>query len=427
VPPLAAPRTRSAGAFPVVIAAIAVTMFASAAPSPLYPVYQQLWGFSAATLTIVFAAYVGALLVSLLTMGSLSDHVGRRSVTAASLLLLAVAMILFAATGSVAGLITARVVQGLATGTAIGTLSAAVVDLQPSRRVGSLVNTAAMTGGLGLGIAVSALLVQYAPEPRRLVFAAVAVALVVVVAAFLALVPETSPRKGFASPAHAARSLAPRVSVPREVRSAFAAAIPALTATWALGGLNLSLGSSILGRELGISNHAAGGALLSGFFLAAAAAAPLATTRRPVRLPASYLLLAVGLAFQLAGSVTTSAPAYVAGLVITGIGFSTAFSGVLASLAHAPASERSRLFAAVYIVSYVAFSVPAVIGGLTTDSYGLGRTTDGYTVFVLLMVALAAALHVSRRQPAPAAIPSQGEPPARREPAPESCGAGKAA
>lgn len=38
------------------IAAIFVTFAAaSAAPSPLYVVYQHLWGFSATTLTVVFA------------------------------------------------------------------------------------------------------------------------------------------------------------------------------------------------------------------------------------------------------------------------------------------------------------------------------------------------------------------------------------
>jgi MFS family permease len=409
-------------AFAVVVAGVATTMFASAAPSPLYPVYQHLFGFSSAMLTIVFAVYVGAMLVSLLTVGALSDHVGRRPVAAAAMLLLAVAMIVFATAGGAGALIAARIVQGAATGAIIGTLSAAIIDLQPSRRAGSLANTTAMAGGLGLGIAVSALLVQYAPEPRRLVFLLIAAVLVILVAAILVVVPETSPRTGFTSRAHAARALTPRVSVPAEVRSAFVAGIPALAATWSLGGLNLSLGSSIIASQLGISNLAAGGALLSGFFLVAAAAAPLAVSVRPVRLPASYALLATGLVFQLAGSLATSAPAYIAGLLITGVGFSTAYSGVIASMAHAPASERSRLFAATYTVSYLAFSIPAVIGGLTTDSFGLGRTTDGYTVFVLLMVALAAAMHIARRRPAPAAAGPAADEAIARETA--ACGAG---
>src|SRR3954467_3870206 len=73
------------------IAAIFVTFTAaSAAPSPLYVVYQHLWGFSAITLTVVFAVYVFGLIGSLLVLGALSDHVGRRPVLAAAIALEAV-------------------------------------------------------------------------------------------------------------------------------------------------------------------------------------------------------------------------------------------------------------------------------------------------------------------------------------------------
>lgn len=388
--------------FWAVAAAIATVMFAAAAPSPLYPVYQRLWGFSSAMLTVVFAVYVAGLLASLLTVGALSDHVGRRPMMAASLLTLGAAMIAFAVAGNVGALLAARVLQGLATGAAMGTLSATLVDLQPSRRAGSLVMSAAPITGLGLGVVVSAVLVQYAPSPRRLVYLFVAAVLALLVVTILTMVPETSPRTWFTSRAHVARVLTPRVSVPGEVRSAFTAGIPALIAVWALGGLNLSLGSTIVARQLGIANQAADGALLSGFFLAAAAAAPLASApRRAIRLPVSYSLLGIGLVLQLTGSLTGSVAAYTIGLLAAGAGFSTAYAGVIASLTHAPAAQRSGLFAAMYVVCYLAFSVPALVGGITTDAWGLRNTTTGYTVFVILMVGLAAA----RLRPRPLATP----------------------
>src|ERR1700753_3627359 len=78
------------------IAAIFVTFSAaSAAPSPLYVVYQHLWGFSATTLTVVFAVYVVGLIGSLIVLGALSDHIGRRPVLAAAIGLEAVSLILF--------------------------------------------------------------------------------------------------------------------------------------------------------------------------------------------------------------------------------------------------------------------------------------------------------------------------------------------
>ena len=76
------PRTRmprrlpQGVAFWVVGLTYLVAMASSAAPSPLYPIYQNAWGFSSTTLTVVFAVYALALLAALLTVGGLSDHVG---------------------------------------------------------------------------------------------------------------------------------------------------------------------------------------------------------------------------------------------------------------------------------------------------------------------------------------------------------------
>jgi hypothetical protein len=48
---------------------LGLLMFAAAAPSPLYAIYQADWHFSVATLTTVFAVYVVALLAAFLVTG----------------------------------------------------------------------------------------------------------------------------------------------------------------------------------------------------------------------------------------------------------------------------------------------------------------------------------------------------------------------
>src|SRR5215831_19221535 len=59
----------------------AITFIAtSSAPTPLYRLYQQGFDLSPLLLTVIFAAYAFSLLAALLTVGSLSDHVGRRPV-----------------------------------------------------------------------------------------------------------------------------------------------------------------------------------------------------------------------------------------------------------------------------------------------------------------------------------------------------------
>ncbi|HEY3088665.1 MAG TPA: MFS transporter [Jatrophihabitantaceae bacterium] len=182
-----------AWAFWLVAGTTATLLAASSAPSPLYPVYQAEFGFSALTLTAIFAVYVLALLLSLLTVGRLSDFLGRRPVLAVALLIEAGAMAVFLNADSVAALFVARFIQGLATGAAVGVLGAYLLDLQPTNgsRLGSLVNGAAATGGLGLGAIGSGVLIQYGPHPTRLVFGILTAAFVAL-ALMTSVLPETS-------------------------------------------------------------------------------------------------------------------------------------------------------------------------------------------------------------------------------------------
>jgi hypothetical protein len=62
-----------------VIATITVMTFSAsgAAPTPLYHQYQESFGLTPFTVTIIFAAYVLSLLMALLKVGSLSDYIGR--------------------------------------------------------------------------------------------------------------------------------------------------------------------------------------------------------------------------------------------------------------------------------------------------------------------------------------------------------------
>ena len=183
-----------------------VFMAASAAPTPLYVVYQQEWGFSASVLTVVFAVYVFGLIGSLLLFGALSDFVGRRPVLAAAIALEAIALLLFVLAGNVGVLLVARVLQGIATGAAMTTLGATLVDLNPPHAPGraGVVNGVAPVGGLAVGAIGCGALVQFAPAPTHLVFLLL-LAGMIVSAVVVALMPETTARRagglGFAGAA----------------------------------------------------------------------------------------------------------------------------------------------------------------------------------------------------------------------------------
>ena len=133
------------------IAVITAMTFAAsgAAPTMLYQRYHETFGLTPFILTIIFGAYALSLLGALLTVGSLSDYIGRRPAILAALSLNVAAMIMFIAADSAAALIAARAVQGFATGLATATLGAAIMDTDRSR--GPVLNSITTFIGLTVG------------------------------------------------------------------------------------------------------------------------------------------------------------------------------------------------------------------------------------------------------------------------------------
>src|SRR5450631_3695033 len=105
----------------------------SSAVTPLYRLYQASMHLTPFWITIVFASYVASLLTALLTVGGLSDYVGRRPVILAALLLNAAALVLFTTAADFTQLILARVVQGICVGSATTALGAAILDTDRAR------------------------------------------------------------------------------------------------------------------------------------------------------------------------------------------------------------------------------------------------------------------------------------------------------
>jgi MFS family permease len=383
-------------AFALIGVVLGLVLFAASAPSPLYPVYAQRFGFSPTTLTAIFAVYAFALVVALLLTGSLSDRVGRRPVLLGSLLLLAAAMALFAAADGVGWLFAARVLQGLGTGVATGTLSATLLDLQPRPGVGPTVSAVGPSFGLGVGALVTGALVQHGPAPRQLVFWLLLAAFLAASAA-LAAVPETVPY----SPGWR-RDLRPRVGVPAAARATFLAVTPMVAASWALTGFYLSLGPSLTASLAGTDDRLLAGLPVAALF-GAAGIASLVTPRwsaaRALLVGAPLFVLGVGL--TVAAIVTGQFWLYLVGSVIAGAGFGPSFAGALRALAPLVApTERGRLLTAVYVTSYVSFSVPALVAGVLTTHIGLRHTADAYAavMIVLAVVALAAYAATRRRE-----------------------------
>src|SRR5882757_5283210 len=266
---------------------------------------QAAWHFSPITTTVVFGIYALAVLAGLLTVGSLSDHIGRRPVLITAIALQAVSMLVFTTAGGVSALMAARIVQGLATGAALGAVGAGMLDI--NRVKGTIANAVAPMTGTATGALLSGALVQYLPAPEHLVYL-VLFGVFVLQATGVVLMRETSARE-----AGALASLRLQLGVPRAARGPLLKAVPVLVATWALAGLYGSVGPAVVRLVTGSSSPVLGGLAL--FVLAA---------------------------------------------VVAGSGFGAAFQGAIRTLVPLAAPhERSGLLSTVFVVSYLAMGLPA--------------------------------------------------------------------
>ncbi|MHC8391077.1 MFS transporter [Pseudomonas sp. MDT2-39-1] len=365
---------------------------ASTAPTPLYHFYQEHLQFSAATLTLIFGVYAISLLAALLTVGSLSDYLGRKPVIFTAVVLNMLAMLLFINADSVAWLISARVLQGFATGMATAALGAALLDTD--RQQGPLVNSVAPLLGMAVGAMGCGLLAEFAPLPLQLTFW-VLLALFGLQALYVWRLPESvSAQRG------ALASLRPTLHVPIQARRALWLVLPINSAAWALGGFYASLAPSLVRTATGSTSNLIGGATVA--VLTVTGALMIYSLRsRPadkvLRIGAS--ILPVGVALILLAVHSASLPLFFIGTLVAGCGFGASFLGSLRSVVPmALPHERAGLMSAFYVLSYLAFCLPSLLAGNLTRAFGLVTTTNGYGA-VLIVLSLGALLALMCQQP----------------------------
>ncbi|MGW3607506.1 MFS transporter [Micromonospora sp. NPDC005161] len=398
-----APSTRRRRTLPAGLAltgtALAFTSLYLAAGvlTPLLVLYRQQWNFAPSLLTLAFAVYAIGFLAAVLTLGSLSDHVGRRPVLIGALVIQLASNALFLVAPDVSWVIAGRIVQGVASGAATAAFTAALVELAPpnKKRLGTILGSVGLTGGLSVGSLLAGLAIQLTPRANSIVFA-VLVVLTILGAVVIALSPETMPRT-----AGALRSMVPRVAVPPTARAEFAAAAPVVAAVWMLaglsGGLAPSMVRSVFHLDSGLLNGVAG-------FIAPAVSAivGLAFARIDPR-----RAMTIGIYASLAGAIgiiggvfAGSLAIMIIGQAIAGVGFGASFTAALRLIFPlAAAHQRAGVVGGIYVVSYVAFGLPIVIEGQLVGPLGEVPAVVCYTALTVLLtlISLAAQTRITRR------------------------------
>jgi MFS family permease len=329
----------------------------------LYGLYEHRDHLSSLTITIVYGIYALGVVTSLLIAGHVSDWYGRRAVLLPALGLAIVAAVVFLASRSLAGLLAARLLTGLALGAALATATAFITDLGGgATRRASVVATVANLGGLGVGPLLSGVLARYEPHALTLPFLAF-LGLLVLAVALVVLAPEGHPAL-HPRPAYRPQ----RLSAPANARGEFAAATTGAFAAFAVGGLFTGLTGTFLAGPLHHSSSALIGATI---FLtyAGAVLAQTTTTGWPARRLVAFGIpvIFVGLVILVA-SAWTSPPSLTLFLIasfVAGAGIGAIIRGSLSVvISTSGPDDRAGALAAFFTAGYVGIALPAIAVGL---------------------------------------------------------------
>ncbi|MBT2445211.1 MFS transporter [Streptomyces sp. ISL-36] len=375
-------------------AVFAVCMAGTTLPTPLYGLYQEKFGFSELTVTVVYAVYAFGVIGVLLLAGNASDTVGRRPVLLWGLGFAAVSAVCFLFATGLGWLYVGRLLSGLSAGLFTGAATAYVMELAPgggSARA-TFVATAANMGGLGCGPLLAGVLAQYAAWPLHLSFA-VHLALVAGSAAVLLRLPETVRER---RPLHAARPQRP--GLPPQVRAVFVPAATASFVGFALFGVFTSVSPAFLAQSLDVHNHALSGLIVALAFFASTAG-QLAVGRVGVgrSLPLGCAVLLAGLAL-LAGALRWDLLFLVVlSALVGGVGQGLTFRGAMSAVAEAsPADRRAAVISTLFVVAYAGISVPVIGVGLLADPIGLEGAGLVFIACMAVLITTAAAYLLRR-------------------------------
>jgi predicted MFS family arabinose efflux permease len=383
-------RSNTAAIFSVALL-IGVAFAGSTIITPLYVLFEDAFGFSRMTLTLIYAVYVVGNLIALLSFGRLSDQIGRRAAALPALAILALSSLTFMVANGVTELFIGRVIAGFGIGIATGTGTAWLTELIGG--AGKARATTLATGSNFLGIALAPLaagvLADFAPWPLDLPFAAY----LAVVAVTAVLVMRT--RETVAAPKRLAEvSLWPRIGIPRDIRPAFIAPGLAGAAAMALIGFYAALAPSLLAESLHLKSHALAGAVVCELGLIVAGAILLTRNVSGRRAMAWALWLMLP---SVALIVASQAYGSLAGMLAA-----TAFCGAASGLGYrgslqmvneiAPAAQRAEVLSAYFICCFTGNSIPVIGVGVITMQAGPLAASASFAVLIVLLALAALAL-----------------------------------
>lgn len=375
-------RRRPGLAVTAVAFAFWITMAGTTAPTPLYPLYGEAFGFSPFTVTVVFAVYAIGVVAGLLLFGRLSDQIGRRPTLVTATVLSVAAAAIFLVTQNVAVLLVARVVSGLSAALVTGAATAALTELiGPNARVRpATVALFANMGGLACGTLLAGILADLVPEPLRTPWGVLGALAVLGLLGVAAVRESAVHRSGFTlrfQPLH----------IPGEIRAVFLRTAMAAGAGFAVLGVLTAVTGLFLGTLLHQSSHTLTGLVV---FIAFACTALgqllLRVLNAAVALPAACVGLIVAAGLIAVALATTWLIPLLIGAAVNGLATGVALGQGIATITSRGAPRyRGASVSTFFAILYTMLAVPAIGVGVLIRASSLRSAGEIFSAAVAVL------------------------------------------
>ncbi|MDT3958959.1 MFS transporter [Staphylococcus kloosii] len=363
--------------------AFMIVMMGTTLPTPLYPLYSNIFQLSPLMITVIYAVYAVGVIGGLLVFGQLSDRIGRRYVLIPGIILSIISAIVFLFASNVGLLLLGRVVSGLSAGLFTSTATTTIVNLAPDEKKNQASTIASSVNmlGLGFGPLLCGVLAQYLPYALHLVFI---VDIVLLIPAFIGiwLMPEPIKDK------QSFRIKVQKLSVPSNIRGTFIYAVIPVFVGFSMLGLFTAISPNFLGEILNIQNKAIIGLTVFLVFCASTVGQLLFKQK------SDYSVLMLGSGTLIVGvilvGISLLLSSYVLlliGAIVSGLGQAFSFRAGLSTVnSVSPQDKQAEITSTFFTIAYIAISIPVVGVGLL--QLGLSIQGAGLT-FSIIVVLLA--------------------------------------
>lgn len=363
--------------------AFMIVMMGTTLPTPLYPLYSNVFQLSPLMITVIYAVYAVGVIGGLLVFGQLSDRIGRRYVLIPGIILSIISAIVFLFASNVGLLLLGRVVSGLSAGLFTSTATTTIVNLAPDEKKNQASTIASSVNmlGLGFGPLLCGVLAQYLPYTLHLVFI---IDIVLLIPAFIGiwLMPEPIKDK------QSFRIKVQKLSVPSNIRGTFIYAVIPVFVGFSMLGLFTAISPNFLGDILDIHNRAIIGLTVFLVFCASTVGQLLFKQK------SDYSVLMLGSATLIVGvilvGISLLLSSYVLlliGAIVSGLGQAFSFRAGLSTVnSVSPQDKQAEITSTFFTIAYIAISIPVVGVGLL--QLGLAIQGAGLT-FSIIVVLLA--------------------------------------